>query len=246
MPATGQLNGKVAIITGAANGQGAATARLFTQEGARVVAADIDDQKGSELAAELGDTASFHHLDISKRADWHRAVNKCLQQYGRLDVLVNNAAIYEWRSIEDTTDEDFERFFRVNQLGTFMGMKAAIGPLKDTRGVIINISSVGGAGGYPGIFAYATTKWALRGMTKCAARDLGKYGIRVNSILPGVIETAMVAHLPEETKQGWLASMPLGRLGTPEDVARVAVFLASEASSYMTGADLVVDAGMIA
>jgi 3alpha(or 20beta)-hydroxysteroid dehydrogenase len=240
------LKSKVAIITGAANGQGAATARLFAQEGARVVVADIDEERGKAVAAELGAAATFQRLDIAKRADWQRVVNACLQQNGKLDVLVNNAAIYEWRSLEDTTDEDFERFFRVNQFGTFMGMKAVIEPLKVTRGAIINVSSVGGAGGYPGIFAYATSKWALRGMTKCAARDLGKYGIRVNSILPGVIETAMVAHLPDETKLAWLASMPLGRLGTPDDVARVAVFLASEASQYMTGADLVVDAGMIA
>jgi 3alpha(or 20beta)-hydroxysteroid dehydrogenase len=246
MRGRGLLEGKVAIVTGAANGQGAATAKLFVQEGARVVVADIDEERGRAVATGLADAASFQRLDISKRADWQRVVTACLQDNGKLDILVNNAAIYEWRSIEDTTDEDFERFFRVNQFGTFMGMKAAIEPLKVTRGTIINVSSVGGAGGYPGIFAYATSKWALRGMTKCAARDLGKYGIRVNCILPGVIETAMVAHLPEETKRGWLASMPLGRLGTSDDVARVAVFLASEAANYMTGADLVVDAGMIA
>lgn len=246
MEGGGQLSGRVVIVTGGANGQGAAMTRLFVSEGARVVVGDIDDSAGTALVKELGDSAIFAHLDIASRSDWERTIENCLSKYGKLDVLVNNAAIYDWLSIEDTTDEDFERFWRVNQLGTFIGMKVAIDPLKATRGSIINMSSIGGAGGYPGILAYATSKWALRGMTKCAARDLGQYGIRVNAILPGVIDTAMVAHLPEETRQGWLASMPLGRLGIPDDVAKIALFLASDASAYMTGTDIVVDAGMTA
>lgn len=246
MERRGQLEGRVAIVTGGANGQGAAMARLFVAEGARVVVGDIDDTAGAALAKELGESALFLNLDIASRSDWEHVMESCLSKFGRLDILVNNAAIYDWLSFEDTTDEDFERFWRVNQLGTFIGMKVATEPLKATKGCIINMSSVGGAGGYPGILAYATSKWALRGMTKCAARDLGHYGIRVNAILPGVIDTAMVAHLPEETRQGWLASMPLGRLGVPEDVAKVALFLASDASAYMTGADMVVDAGMTA
>jgi 3alpha(or 20beta)-hydroxysteroid dehydrogenase len=242
----GVLEGRVAIVTGAARGQGEAIARIFAAEGAHVILGDVDESAGRAAAAQIGDRAIFERLDIAERADWERLVGGCLDRHGRLDVLVNNAAIYDWLTIEDTTDEVFERFFRVNQFGTFLGMKVAIEPMKKTKGSIINIASVGGTGGYPGILAYATSKWAIRGMTKCAARDLGRYGIRVNSILPGVIETNMVAHLPAETKQGWLASMPLGRLGEPDDVARVALFLASDASSYMTGTDVVVDAGMIA
>jgi 3alpha(or 20beta)-hydroxysteroid dehydrogenase len=174
-------------------------------------------------------------------------VDLTLSHFSRIDILINNAGIYDWKSLPDTDEAFFERMWRVNELGVFLGMKAVIEPMKlQGGGSIINVSSVGGMGGYPGIFAYATTKWAIRGMTKCAARDLGAFGIRVNTILPGVIDTNMIAKLPQETKAGWLSSMPLGRLGTPDDVAKVALFLASDASAYMTGTDVVVDAGMIA
>jgi 3alpha(or 20beta)-hydroxysteroid dehydrogenase len=243
----GTLDGKVAIVTGAAKGQGAAAARVFVREGARVVLTDIDTDPGEQLSRELRDEAIFVTHDVSRNQDWARVVTTCLERFGRLDVLLNNAGIYDWLSIEETDEAEFERFWRVNQLGTFLGMRAAIAPMKAAGGgSIINVSSVGGAGGYPGIFAYATSKWAIRGMTKCAARDLGRHKIRVNSILPGVIRTKMIAHLPEETIKGWLGSMPLGRIGEPDDVAKVAAFLASDASAYMTGTDVVVDAGMVA
>jgi 3alpha(or 20beta)-hydroxysteroid dehydrogenase len=247
MSAGASLEGKTAIITGASNGQGAAAATLFVAEGANVLICDVQEQKGQELAVELGPRALFFKLDISNAANWSDAIAACVDSFGGVDVLINNAAVYDWLSIECTSEADFERFWRVNQLGTFLGMRAVIDPMKARDGgSIINVSSVGGAGGYPGIFAYATSKWAIRGMTKCAARDLGQYGIRVNSILPGVIETNMIAHLPDETKHGWLTQMPLGRLGEPLDVAKVALFLASDASSYVTGTDVTVDAGMTA
>jgi 3alpha(or 20beta)-hydroxysteroid dehydrogenase len=244
---TSELSGKVAIITGAAHGQGAAAARLFAQKGASVVVADVAVASGKAVAAELGNAGLFVEHDVSDRESWKNVLQRTLETFSNLDVLVNNAAIYDWQTLPDTDEMLFERMWRVNALGVFLGMKAAIEPMtRRGGGSIINVSSVGGMGGYPGIFAYATTKWAIRGMTKCAARDLGRFGIRVNTILPGVIETQMIAHLPKETKDRWLETMPLGRLGTPDDVARVAVFLASDASAYMTGTDIVVDAGMVA
>jgi 3alpha(or 20beta)-hydroxysteroid dehydrogenase len=241
------LSGKTAIITGGANGQGAAAARLFAAQGAKVVIADVAVAPGEHLAEEIGPSARFVSHDVSSAESWRHVIDFSLEAFSRIDVLMNNAGIYEWRSLQDTDEELLERMWRVNELGVFLGMKSVIEPMaRQGSGSIINVSSIGGARGFPGIFAYATTKWAIRGMTKCAARDLGQYGIRVNGILPGVIDTQMIAHLPHETKESWLASMPLGRLGQPRDVAQVAVFLASEASAYMTGTDLVVDAGMSA
>jgi 3alpha(or 20beta)-hydroxysteroid dehydrogenase len=241
------LDGKVAIVTGAANGQGAAAARLFAKNGAKVVVADIAATAGKAVADELGPDGVFIEHDVSKADSWAMLIEETLKRFGKISVLVNNAAIYDWKSLPDTDEAFFERIWRVNQLGIFLGMKSVIAAMtQEGGGSIINISSVGGMGGYPGIFAYATSKWAIRGMTKCAARDLGQFGIRVNTILPGVIETKMIEHLPDETKAGWLSTMPLGRLGTPDDVAKVVLFLASDASAYMTGTDIVVDAGMIA
>jgi 3alpha(or 20beta)-hydroxysteroid dehydrogenase len=241
------LSGKVAIITGAANGQGAAAARLFVKNGAKVVVADVAIAPGSAVADELGDEGYFARHDVTSSESWTGVVRGAMDRFGRIDVLMNNAAIYDWKTLPDTDEALYERMWRVNQLGVFLGMKAVIEAMRrEGGGSIINVSSIGGMGGYPGIFAYATTKWAIRGMTKCAARDLGSLGIRVNTILPGVIDTQMIAHLPKATKDGWLAAMPLGRIGTPNDVAQVAVFLASDASAYMTGAELVVDAGMAA
>jgi len=241
------LSGKVALITGAGNGQGAATARLFAHHGAQVVVTDIARAAGEAVAAELGAVGHFVEHDVSRSDSWGHVIASALERFGRINVLVNNAGIYDWKTLQDTDEAFFERTWRVNELGVFLGMKAVIEPMtRQGGGSIINVSSIGGMGGYPGIFAYATTKWAIRGMTKCAARDLGHMGIRVNSILPGVIETQMIAHLPQETKDGWLARIPLNRLGTADDVAKVALFLASDASAYMTGTDVVVDAGMAA
>jgi 3alpha(or 20beta)-hydroxysteroid dehydrogenase len=241
------LSGKVAIITGAANGQGAAAARLFVKSGAKVVVADVAIVPGRAVADELGGGGYFAEHDVTSSESWTGVVRSAIDRFGKIDVLMNNAAIYDWKTLSDTDEALYERMWRVNQLGVFLGMKAVVEPMRrQGGGSIINVSSIGGMGGYPGIFAYATTKWAIRGMTKCAARDLGSLGIRVNTILPGVIDTQMIAHLPQATKDGWLATMPLGRIGTPTDVAQVAVFLASDASAYMTGAELVVDAGMAA
>jgi 3alpha(or 20beta)-hydroxysteroid dehydrogenase len=241
------LSGKVALITGAGNGQGAAMARLFAHNGAQVVVTDIARAAGEAVAAELGVAGHFVEHDVSQSDSWRHVTASALGRFGQINVLVNNAGIYDWKTLPDTDEAFFERMWRVNELGVFLGMKAVIEPMtRQGGGSIINVSSIGGMGGYPGIFAYATTKWAIRGMTKCAARDLGHMGIRVNSILPGVIETQMIAHLPQATKDGWLDRIPLSRLGTADDVAKVALFLASDASAYMTGTDVVVDAGMAA
>lgn len=222
-------------------------AKIFAQEGAAVVLTDIDSASGTKVAKEDEHHLVFMEHDVSKSAHWENVIGSTLERFGRIDVLVNNAAVYDWVPLQETDEALLDKMWHVNAMGVFLGMRAVVPPMqRQGGGSIINISSVGGMGGYPGIFAYATTKWAIRGMTKCAARDLGPLGIRVNTILPGVIDTQMIAHLPAETKEGWRASMPLGRIGEPKDVAQVALFLASDASAYMTGSDLVVDAGMVA
>jgi 3alpha(or 20beta)-hydroxysteroid dehydrogenase len=162
-------------------------------------------------------------------------------------VLVNNGAIYGRQSLEETDSESMERFFRVNQLGPFLGMRAVVPLMKQQGGgSIINIASVAGLNGYPDIFGYGVSKWAVRGMTRYAARDLGAHNIRVNAILPGIIRTQMIAGVDPSIVDGWLATIPLRRIGQPSDVAAVALFLASDLSSYMSGADVVVDAGQVA
>ena len=206
----GRLSGKVAIITGAAGGQGEAEARLFVAEGARVAMTDIQE-RGKQVAAELGDAALFLHHDVSDSAAWTRVVSETLRRFGKLDALVNNAAMFNPKALVDTSAAELEQHFRVNQLGVFLGMKAVIEPLQATKGgSIVNISSVSAMRAIPGQFAYAASKWAVRGMTGNAAFELARLGIRVNAVYPGLIKTPMIAGNSEETNAHFTQYIPVG------------------------------------
>jgi 3alpha(or 20beta)-hydroxysteroid dehydrogenase len=239
-----KLEGKVAIITGAARGQGADEARRFVAEGARVVLTDLLPS-GADVAAELGDSAIFIQHDVANEAQWRNVVDSTLAKFGRVDILVNNAGIFTPAMLEDTTAESFDRHYRVNQYGPFLGMKAVLEAMKAAGGgSIVNISSVAGMRGFPGMIAYAGSKWALRGMTKCVAREVAPFKIRVNSIHPGLVDTPMLNdHDPEALKQ-FEAAVPLGRMATTADVVEIVVYLACDLSSNMTGAELVTDGGL--
>lgn len=244
----GELDGKIAIITGAARGQGAAAARRFVEEGARVVLADVNDEPGKELAQELGDAAYYRHLDVSAEDEWDAIVGEAVESLGGLDVLVNNAGVLHFSSVEQTTLADYERVVRVNQFGCFLGMRAAARAM--TRGgSIVNLSSVEGLAGMPYTLAYAASKFAIRGMTKVAALELGPKGIRVNSVHPGMIDTKMVqdaigGHEVDLTPV--TNKLALRRVGRADEIAELVVFLASDRSSYSTGAEFVADGGSTA
>jgi 3alpha(or 20beta)-hydroxysteroid dehydrogenase len=246
-----RLEGKVAIVTGGARGQGAAVARRFVAEGARVTIADIRDDLGKELAAELGDAAIYQHLDVTSEEDWTAAVAETLSSFGHLNVLVNNAGILHFSSIADTSLADYERVIRVNQTGTFLGMRAVIPAMTEAGvGSIINVSSVEGIAGSAYLTAYAASKFAVRGMTKCAALELGKLNIRVNSVHPGAIDTPMASEAVggieiDMAKVGKRVA-GLRRVGQPEEIASLQVFLASDESSYSTGAEFIADGGVSA
>ena len=235
----GRLDGKVALITGAAGGIGAATARLFASQGARLVLADL-----APLAAAPG--VLTLHLDVTDEAGWSAAMEQAIARFGRLDVLVNNAGIFKMAPLEETSVAMFEQTVRINQLGVFLGMRAAAPVMKaQGAGSIINISSVGGLLGSPNNIAYSGTKWAVRGMTKCAATELAPFRVRVNSIHPGGVDTPMLtAQIQGAALAGVAAGTPLGRLATADDVAAMALFLASDDSSYSTGSEFVCDGGM--
>lgn len=246
----GSLDGRTAIITGAARGQGAAAARLFVAEGARVLIGDVLDELGAALAAELGPAASYRHLDVSSEADWQAVVDETVREHGGVDVLVNNAGILRFGALPDMALEDYLRVVNINQVGTFLGMKTVAKPMIAAgRGSIVNISSVEGLAGMPYLTAYTSTKFAIRGMTKVAALELGPHGIRVNSVHPGMIETDMVkdaagghdVDLSPAAKR-----IPLRRMGQSEDIAEVVLFLASDRSAYVTGAELAADGGATA
>jgi 3alpha(or 20beta)-hydroxysteroid dehydrogenase len=237
----GRLDGKVAIVTGAARGQGAAEARRFAGEGARVVLADVlDDVKA--VADELGDHGYAVTLDVTDEAAWARVVEEVVGTFGRVDVLVNNAAIYRFGTpLVDLTLDAYRQVVEVNQIGVFLGMRAvAPGMTRGGGGSIVNISSLAGLSGQPGAVAYVASKFAVRGMTKVAALELGPAGIRVNSIHPGVIDTPMIAGVVERFP---VRHIPAQRVGVPDDVAEVALFLASDESSFCSGAEFVVDGG---
>ncbi|HZC73410.1 MAG TPA: glucose 1-dehydrogenase [Jatrophihabitans sp.] len=247
MIGTDALTGRVAIVTGAARGQGAAAAQLFVAEGARVVIGDVLDDVGKELADSLGAGAIYRHLDVSNEDDWTSVVDEAVETLGGVDVLVNNAGILRFAALSDMPLADYLRVVNVNQVGTFLGMRAVAKPMMAARrGSIVNISSVEGLAGMPYLTAYTSTKFAIRGMTKVAALELGPHGIRVNSVHPGMIETDMVkdaagghdVDLSPATKR-----IALRRMGAPEDIAQVVLFLASDRSAYVTGAELAADGG---
>lgn len=236
------LTGKVAIITGAARGQGAAEARLFTSLGAQVVLTDLLADEGERVATELG--ARFVRHDVGDEAGWETVVEMAVSEFGRLDVLVNNAAICQSVPLLEQSAAGFKAMLRVNLIGAFLGVKAVAEPMRASGGgSVINVSSQAGLQGLAGYSAYGASKWGLRGMTKVAAIELGPYGIRVNSVHPGMIDTPMVAHLGIQPGPGGHPGAPLTRIGLPSEVADVVAFLASDASAYVTGAELAVDGG---
>ncbi len=244
----GALDGRVAIVTGAGSlgGQGEAEVRLFAAEGATVVVADLERSAGAEVAAEVGPQAMFFPLDVTRAQDWAVLVDLALARFGRIDVLVNNAGVWLAKGLLETTPEEFRRVVEVNQTGVFLGM-AAVAPGMQRRGggAIVNICSTAGlkGGGMP--HAYAASKWAVRGMSRAAAWELAPYGIRVNAVCPGVIDTPMIEG-GAETLDRLAKLIPSGRVGAPEEVARLVLFLAGDASSYVSGAEITVDAAYTA
>lgn len=244
----GKLDGKVALITGGARGQGAAEGTLFAAEGATVVITDVLDDAGTATAAAFG--GLYLHHDVTSEDDWATVVDTVMARHGRLDVLVNNAGIYVPGPLTATSLADYRRVIEVNQIGVFLGMRAVAGPMIAAgSGSIINISSVAGMRGGGGSLAYTASKWAVRGMTKAAARELGRHGIRVNSIHPGFVETTMLHQVPRVDAGGleeMLRAVPLGRVADPSEVAKLALFLASDDSSYSTGSEFVIDGGITA
>ena len=243
-----RLEGKVAIITGAARGQGEAEARLFAAEGASVVLTDVLSSEGAAVAADIGGT--FHHHDVSTEDGWARVVEATLQDHGRIDVLVNNAGIFHRAKLVDHTLDDLRRILDINLIGVFLGMKAVAGPMiEQESGSIVNISSVAGLVGSPGAIGYGASKFAVTGMTKTAALELARHNIRVNSIHPGVIDTDMI-HEVAGQDQGRLdrieASTPFRRSAAPEEIANLALYLASDDSSFSSGSEFVADGGVTA
>jgi 3alpha(or 20beta)-hydroxysteroid dehydrogenase len=238
----GRLDGKVCLITGAARGQGAEEARLFAREGATVWLTDVLDDAGSATAQAIGGT--YRHLDVRSEPGWSDLVAEILRRDARIDVLVNNAGIFRSNRMRDTTLEEFNTVMDVNCIGVFLGMRTVATPMREAgAGSIINISSLAGLQAAAGAFAYGTSKWAVRGMTKSAAIELARRGVRVNSIHPGLIETDMLGQLPTDLER-MTRGVPMGRTAAASEVASVALFLASEDSSYCTGAEFVVDGGL--
>ena len=244
----GKLEGKVALITGAARGQGEAEARLFAAEGAKVVIGDVLDEPGKKVAESIGESAVYVHHDVADEESWKAAIGAALSKWNRLDVLVNNAGILHVALVAQIELADYMRLVNVNQVGCLLGMKHAIPAMARSKGgSIINISSTAGLEGQPGIVAYVSTKWAIRGMTKSAAIECGPLGIRVNSIHPGGIDTDMgrgdTEGFEQIDTQAVFKKLPLGRIGEPIEVARLALFLASDDASYCTGGEYTVDGG---
>ena len=250
---TGRLDGKVALVTGAARGIGAATASRFAAEGAQVVLGDKRDDLGTELAARIDSSAAgaarYVSLDVTSEEAWGAAVEATLAWFGRVDVLVNNAGIIRVTPLVDCDLESFRKVIDTNLVGAFLGMRAVLGPMQEGGGgSIINFSSPQGLEGRYGMPAYTASKFAVRGLTKTAAIELGPMGIRVNTVVPGPTRTAMTA------RKGWVDAdydaayglYPLGRMADPSELAAVCVFLASEEASFCTGGDFVADGGVTA
>jgi 3alpha(or 20beta)-hydroxysteroid dehydrogenase len=244
-----RLEDKRVVITGGAQGQGAAIARAFVREGAKVVIADVADDAGAALAEELGDAAYFSHHDVSDPASWDRLVSEAGERLGSsVNVLVNNAGVLRFGEVDTMPLEDLDLLINVNLRGCFLGMRAVAPAMKRNRqGSIVNCSSVEGLAGMASLTGYTATKFAIRGMTKAAAVELGAYNVRVNSVHPGMIDTPMTqAHGGDLAMQWGATRVPLERVGTPEDVAPLYVYLASDESGYTTGGEFAVDGGVTA
>ncbi|TML11332.1 MAG: glucose 1-dehydrogenase [Actinobacteria bacterium] len=245
----GELDGKVVIVTGAAQGMGRRHAERCVAAGARVIATDVQEELGREVAGALGDGARFVAHDVTDEAAWSHVVKTAAAEFGGVDGLVNNAAIYHGTCpIEDEALSVFEQTLRINVVGTWLGIKNVIAPMRERGGgAIVNISSIAGMKGLPGFSSYGSSKWAVRGLTKIAAKELGEHGIRVNSVHPGGIEgTGMFtpAQTADERQQRY-AGVPLGRPGRTDEVSSLVIFLLSAASSYVTGVEHVIDGGSI-
>jgi 3alpha(or 20beta)-hydroxysteroid dehydrogenase len=235
----GKLDGKVAIITGGARGMGAAHARLFVAEGARVVLADVLEQEGRAIAAELGDSARFVPLDVRDRDQWNVVVATAISDFGRVDVLVNNAGIFRREPIETHSHEMWDEVIGVNLTGVWNGTKAVISAMRQAGGgSIINVSSTAGITGYAFLPAYSASKWALRGLTKSTALDLGGFGIRANTVHPGFVRTPMTEELGDNT-----ANVALHRQAEDTEVSPLVLFLASDDSAFSTGGEFIADGG---
>ena len=248
-----RLEGKVALITGGAKGQGAAEAKLFAKEGAKVVITDILDDEGKKTEAEiteLGGDCLYVHQDVTDSKDWEIVVSKTVEHYGKIDILLNNAGIAVWGTNDDTSEEIWDSVMDVNAKGVFLGTKYVIPEMKKNgSGSIINVSSISGIIGQPAIQpVYNASKGAVRIFTKSTAVQYGKYGIRANSIHPGGVDTDMIAHLTEddERQQRIKETVPLQRIADPIEIAYGALFLASDESSFMTGSEMVMDGGVTA
>lgn len=244
------LSGKVALVSGGARGMGAAISARLVEAGASVVLGDILVDEGKQTADELGERAEFVELDVTSKEAWTAAVARCEDGFGSLDVLVNNAGILTFGKVADMPEDEYRKLVDVNQVGVFLGMQAATPALiRAGGGSIVNISSVEGLGGGALLTGYSATKFAVRGMTKAAALELGRKNIRVNSVHPGAIRTDMVLAMTggAEAAETWMAGKTaLNRMGEPDDVAKVVTFLASDLASYVTGAELTVDGGVTA
>jgi cyclopentanol dehydrogenase len=247
-----RLQGKVALISGGARGMGAVEARLFVKEGAKVAIADVLQDEGNSLEAEIsnaGGDAFFVNLDVTSEDAWSRAIAEVVAKYGRLDILVNNAGIYRRGLVEDTTEQEWDTVLDVNAKGVFLGTKFAIPAMRASGGgSIVNISSVAGIIGSKQSTAYNASKGAVRLLTKTTAIQYAQEGIRANSVHPGPIGTQMLDQVfpDQEMKENRMSEIPIGRMGTVDDVAYGVLFLASDESSYMTGSELVIDGGFTA
>jgi 3alpha(or 20beta)-hydroxysteroid dehydrogenase len=242
-----RLVGKVALITGAARGQGEAEARRFVTEGARVAVADVTDETGAALVEELGDAAVYVHLDVTDAEMWGAVVDAVVARWERLDVLVNNAGVGYAGIIDELPLEHHHHLVDVNLNGVYYGMRAVAATMRaQGSGSIINISSIDGLAGMLGMSSYSATKFAVTGMTRSAAIDLGPFGIRVNSIHPGFIDTPMLRDPQAPRVQQVMSMQPIRRVGRPEEVAALALFLASDEANYITGAQIPIDGGHLA
>lgn len=241
-----RLLNKVAIVTGAAGGMGASHARKFVEEGAKVVLTDLNEQAGTALANELGENAMFIKQDVTSQADWENVVSETEKAFGPVNILVNNAGISLNNSIEQTSLDQYLKIVNINQVSVFLGMKTVVSSMKKTEnGSIVNISSMNGL--VAGAIGYTDTKFAVRGMTKAAAIDFSRYGIRVNSVHPGVIETPMITTGDAvEVIKEFAKHIPLKRVAQSEEITNLVLFLASEESSYSTGSEFVADGGLTA
>lgn len=243
----GRLSGKVALVSGAASGMGAATARLFIAEGAKVMLGDVNSDGGNALAEELGPDAAFQLLDVSDPAHWTEAATQVEEIFGKLDILAHFAGIPLTKPLAETTMDEAERLVKVNYLGTFLAIKAVTEPMKRAGGgAIIAIGSTSGVRAAPAMGFYGSTKFAVRGLVKNSALELAPFKIRVNAVLPGVTDTPMLAKNGKEFNDQLLTMMPLGRFGTPEEIASAVLFLGSDEATYITAIDLPVDGGVMA